>query len=74
MKYAVALSAKAMTAALTLGAAVAAFIPALAPFLGGAVPLAMAVKYGYDKVAEIAETRALSRSLVDVLAHARPKE
>jgi hypothetical protein len=61
------------TAALALGAAVVAFIPALAPFLGSAVPFAIAVKYGHDKIAELAEKRSLSRSLVGVLAHTRQK-
>jgi hypothetical protein len=59
------------TAALALGAMVAAFIPALAPFLGSVVPFALVVKYGHDKVKELAEKRSLSRSLVGVLAHAR---
>jgi len=59
------------TAAMAIGAAGAALIPALAPFLGSAVPLALAVKYGHDKVTELAEKRSLARSLVGVLATAR---
>ena len=62
------------TAALALGATTAAFIPALAPFLGSAIPFAMAVKYGHDKITELAEKRSLSRSLIGVLAHARQKK
>jgi hypothetical protein len=59
------------TAALAIGAAVAALMPALAPFLGSTVPFALAVKYGHDKVTELTERRALARSLVGVLAAAR---
>lgn len=58
------------TAALAIGAAGAALIPALAPFLGSAVPFALAVKYGHDKVNELAERQTLARSLVGVLATA----
>ena len=47
--------------------------PALAPFLGSAIPLAVAAKHGYDKISELAEKRALSRSLVGVLAHTRER-
>lgn len=61
------------TAVLALAGAAAAFIPVLAPFLGSAVPFTIALKYGHDKVAELAEKRSLSRSLVGVLAHARQK-
>jgi hypothetical protein len=59
------------TAVLAIGAAGAALIPALAPFLGSAVPFALAAKYGHDKVAELAEKRTLTRSLIGVLAAAR---
>lgn len=51
----------------------AALIPALAPLLGGVAPFALAAKYGYDKVAELAEKRALTQSLVGVLAVAKPE-
>jgi len=57
-----------------LGAVVAAYIPALAPFLGNIAPFALAYRYGCDKVAELAEKRSLSSSLVGVLAHARQKK
>jgi hypothetical protein len=56
------------TAVLAAAAAVAALMPALAPLLGSAVPFAVAAKYGHDKVAELAEKRALTQSLVGVLA------
>lgn len=56
------------TAVLAVAAAGAALMPALAPRLGGAAPFALAAKYGHDKVAELAEKRALTQSLVGVLA------
>jgi hypothetical protein len=61
------------TAALALAAAGAALIPALAPFLGTAAPFALAAKYGRDKIEELAEKRALTQSLVGVLAIAASK-
>lgn len=59
------------TAVLAGAAVSAALIPALAPFLGAAVPFALAAKYGRDKVAELAEKHALTQSLVGVLVAAR---
>ena len=59
------------TAVLAAAAAVAALIPALAPFLGIAAPFALAAKYGRDKIEEIAENRTLTQSLMGVLATAR---
>jgi hypothetical protein len=60
------------TAILTLAAAGAALMPALAPFLGSvAPPLLLAAKYGNDKVNELAEKRILTRSFVGVLAAAK---
>ena len=61
------------TAALAIGAAGASLMPALAPFLGGAVPFALAVKFGYDVITQLTERRALARSLVGVLAAARER-
>jgi len=61
------------TAVLTTAAAGAALIPALAPLLGGAVPIALAAKYGHDKIAELAEKRRYTRSLIGVLAETKPK-
>jgi adenine/guanine phosphoribosyltransferase-like PRPP-binding protein len=62
------------TAVLAVAAAGVALMPALAPFLGAAVPLALAVKYGKDKSDELAEKRALTQSLVGVLATAASNE
>jgi len=60
------------TAILTLAAAGAALMPALAPFLGSAAPpIMLAAKYGYDKVNELAEKRVLTRSFVGVLTAAK---
>jgi hypothetical protein len=62
------------TAVLAIGAVGAALMPALAPLLGGVAPFALAAKYGHDKVAELAEKRALTQSLVGVLAMAKPDD
>ncbi len=62
------------TAVLAVAAMGAALMPALAPLLGSAVPLALAAKYGHDKVAELAEKRALTQSLVGVLAVAKRED
>ncbi len=59
------------TAVLAVAAAAGALIPALAPFLGGVAPLALGTKYGHDKIAEFAEKRTLTQSLVGVLAAAK---
>jgi len=59
------------TAVLAVAAAGVTMMPALAPLLGGAVPLALAATYGHDKIAELAEKRALTQSVVGVLAAAR---
>ena len=56
------------TAIVSLASAGAALMPALAPLLGSVVPLALAAKYGHDKVAELSEKRALTTSLLGVLA------
>jgi hypothetical protein len=48
-------------------------MPALAPLVGVA-PIALAAKYGYDKLAERAEKRKLTQSLVGVLAMTKPKD
>lgn len=61
------------TAALAIGAAGASLMPALAPFLGGAVPFALAVKFGYDVISQRTERRTLARSLVGVLAATRER-
>jgi hypothetical protein len=57
-----------------VGAAGAALIPSLAPFLGVAAPLAVAAKYGADKIAERAEKQAVTKSLIGVLASVRSTE
>ena len=62
------------TAVLALATAGAALIPALAPLLGSAAPLVLAAKYGHDKVAELAEKRTRTQSLVGVLALTKPKD
>jgi hypothetical protein len=62
------------TAVLAVAAASVALMPALAPFLGTAVPLALAVKYGKDKLDELAEKRTLTQSLVGVSSHCRSNE
>ncbi|MEN8131046.1 MAG: hypothetical protein ABFS45_12795 [Pseudomonadota bacterium] len=62
------------TALITVAAAGAALMPSLAPLLGGAAPFALAAKYGHDKVAELAEKRALTQSLVGVLAASKPED
>jgi acyl carrier protein phosphodiesterase len=54
-------------------AAGAALIPALAPLLSGVAPFALAAKYAHDKVAELAQKRALTQSVVGVLAAAKPE-
>lgn len=54
-------------------AAGAAFIPALAPFVGTAAPFAVAAKYAWDKIAETSERRAAERSLVGVVARSTDK-
>lgn len=61
--------------AVLAGAAVgAALIPALAPFLGVVAPFALAAKYGRDKVSELAEKRALTKSLVGILVTVKSKD
>lgn len=62
------------TGVLAIAAAGAALIPALAPLLGVTAPFALAAKYGRDKIAEIAEKRALTQSLVGVLVEAKSKD
>ena len=59
------------TLVLGAGAFGAMVMPALMPLLGTAAPLALAAKYGYDKVAEIRENRELTHSLIGVLASAK---
>ncbi len=50
-------------------AAVAAmFIPSLAPFLGTMAPFALATKYTWDKIGEVAKKKKLSKSLMGVLS------
>lgn len=51
----------------------AAFIPALAPFVGAAVPFAVAGKYAWDKIAETQERHAAERSLIGVVARSIDK-
>lgn len=63
-----------LTSAISLAAAGVAFMPALAPFLGSVVPFALAARYGNDKVRELADRRALTQSLVGVLATASSKD
>lgn len=48
-----------------------ALMPALTPLLGAAAPLALAGKYGFDKMSEFQEKRELTRSLFGVLARAK---
>lgn len=49
----------------------AVLIPSLSPFLGAAVPLAVAAKYAWNKIEERSEKKALSKSLMGVLASAK---
>lgn len=60
------------TAAIAVAAAGVTLFPALAPFLAAAAPFALITKYGHDKVSEFAEKQVLTKSLVGVLASARP--
>ena len=57
-----------LTAVGAWAAAGAAFIPALAPFVGTAAPFALAAKYAWDKIAETKERDAAERSLIGVVA------
>lgn len=61
------------TAVMAGAVALAALIPSLAPFFGVAAPFAIAAKYGWDKVSELAEKRDLTKSLVGVLAAVKSK-
>jgi len=62
------------TAVVALAAAGAALMPALAPLLGTVAPLAVAAKYGHDKIAELSEKRDAARSVLGVLALSRPSD
>ncbi len=62
------------TAVLAVAAAGAALMPALAPLLGSVAPFALAATYGRAKIAELAEKRALTQSLVGVLAAVKPED
>jgi hypothetical protein len=52
----------------------AAFVPSLAPYLGAALPLALAGKLGWDVWGHSNEQKRQSRSLMGVLAVARSAE
>ena len=56
-----------------VAAAGAVLIPSLAPFVGVVAPLALATKYVWDKIGEGAERRAITKSLLGVLAVARTR-
>jgi hypothetical protein len=49
----------------------ALFLPTLAPYIGGAVPLTLLTKYGWDKLAEGSALKRAARSLTGVLAKAQ---
>jgi len=61
------------TATMGVAAAGAVLIPSLAPFVGVVAPLALATKYVWDKIGEGAERRAVTKSLLGVLAVARTR-
>ncbi|MGH7489651.1 MAG: hypothetical protein ACREMY_29225, partial [bacterium] len=62
-----------LTATIGLAAAGVALVPSLAPFVGVTAPLALATKYVWDKIGESAEKRAVTKSLVGVVAIARAR-
>ena len=49
----------------------ATFVPALAPFIGATAPLALLMKYGWDKLAEANELQKAAHSLTGILAQAQ---
>lgn len=57
----------------TLLTAPALFVPTLAPFTGILQPLAIAGKYGLDKIQEIKDKKKAAKSLTGVLAKAAEK-
>ncbi len=62
------------TAVLFIATVGAALIPALAPLLGCVAPFVLVAKYGLNKITELAERRALTQSLVGVLASAKREQ
>lgn len=54
-----------------VGGSLSLLVPALAPFLGAAVPLAALTKLGYDALSRHVELRRQSRSLMGILAIAK---
>ena len=58
------------TSLIALGGLGAALMPSLSPLLGPVVPLAVAIKYGHDKLAEVQEKKHLARSYAGVLVSA----
>lgn len=52
----------------------ATLIPSLAPFLGVVAPLAIALKYTWDKLEEGREKKVLSKSLMGVLASTKSEK
>lgn len=61
------------SAAMSWVTAAGMYVPLLAPYLGVSAPLALLMKYGWDKVNESEERRKAARSLMGVLAYAREK-
>ena len=49
----------------------ATILPSIAPFLGTAAPLALAAKYGWDKIEELATKRAKSKSMMGIISSLR---
>lgn len=61
------------TTGMALGAAACAFVPSLAPYIGPALPFAVAAKLGWDAWDRHVDKREQSRSLLGILATARQK-
>lgn len=56
------------TTGMALGAAACAFVPTLAPYIGPALPFAVAAKFGWDAWDRNVDKREQSRSLMGILA------
>lgn len=61
------------SAVMSWATAAGMYVPLLAPYLGVSAPLALLMKYGWDKVNESKERRKAARSLMGVIAYAREK-
>ena len=59
------------TAGAVVAVASAALVPSLAPYIGAALPLAVAAKYGWDRWDKRVEERKRSKSLMGIIAVAK---